>query len=164
MAELNTHWTERDVSSFLFRIASDFVRHVEELLESKNANRMELAKRLGVTQGRISQVLNDPGNLTIKQIIKYARALGEKVAIVVYDDDDLKNMNGPIAPEIFATCWERAGKPTDFFELDASREASSVFVIPPVHYSTIEGVQIIPGRDLEGTASTTANKLENING
>ena len=124
MAELTKHWTERDVDDYLYRIASDFVRQIEKLLESNEANQTALAKRLGVSRGRISQVLNNPGNLTLKQIIKYARALGRKVSIVAYDDHDPGNLNGPISAEVFSGCWENAGRPSDFFALRESTKST----------------------------------------
>ena len=131
MGELTKHWTERDVDDYLYRIASDFVRQINTLLESNEANRAALAKHLNVSPGRISQVLNNPGNLTLKQIIKYVRALGRKVSIVAYDDNDPLNLNGPVNAEVFSICWDRAGKPLDFFALcDSEAEsATSGFVM-----------------------------------
>ncbi len=131
MAELTKHWTEREVDDFLYRIASDFVRQIYKLLGTTETSQALLAKNLGVSQGRISQVLNNPGNLTLRQIIRYARALGRKVSIVAYDDSDPDNLNGPINADIFAICWEQAGKPVDFFALRDSEAESATrgFVI-----------------------------------
>jgi hypothetical protein len=70
---------------------------------------------------RISQIFNNPGNLTLNKIVQYARALGLKVAVIAYDDGDHINKNGPISSEIFNICWENAGKPKDFFGLQTSR-------------------------------------------
>jgi transcriptional regulator with XRE-family HTH domain len=117
MAKLAVHWTERGTDDFLYRIASDFVLHIEKSLVREHISQAALAKQIGVSEGRVSQVLNNPGNLTLKQVIKYARAIGEKVSIVSYNDGDPDNMNGPVNAEIFTVAWERIGKPTDFFEL-----------------------------------------------
>jgi hypothetical protein len=50
-------------------------------------------------------------------VVEYARALGQKVAIVAYDDGDSRNENGPINSVIFAMCWQLEGKPSDLFEM-----------------------------------------------
>jgi transcriptional regulator with XRE-family HTH domain len=132
MAELKKHWTENSVDDFVYRIASDFVLQLETKIEKGEVSQRELAVRLNVSDGRVSQVLNNPGNLTLKKVVEYARALGMKVAIVAYDDGDSENNKGPINPEIFNKCWKRAGSPADFFAL------STPFVLTPpladLHY------------------------------
>jgi predicted XRE-type DNA-binding protein len=120
MATLNHHWTERSIDAFLYRISTDFVGQIERFMETDGVKQSELATMLGVSKGRVSQMLNNPGNLTLRKVVEYARALGKKVAIVPYDDTDSGNQNGPIDSEIFTICWERAGKPKDFFAVHAS--------------------------------------------
>lgn len=123
------HWTERSTEDFVHRISFDFVTQIDKALESGQSSQAELAKNLGVTEGRVSQVLNNPGNLGLNSIVKYARAIGRKVAIVLYDDGDARNHNGPVNSEIFSTCWERAGRPADFFALRSTSTAGSVLVV-----------------------------------
>jgi transcriptional regulator with XRE-family HTH domain len=115
MAELNSHWTEASIEDFLYRVGSDYITQIEQAMDAEGTKQSELAKALNVTEGRVSQVLNNPGNLTLRKIIEYARALKKKVAIVAYDDQDPENRNGPINSQIFARCWETVGRPTDFF-------------------------------------------------
>lgn len=117
MAELTKHWTESGVDDYLYRIASDFARQIAQTIETTGTSQAKLAKELGVSEGRVSQVLNNPGNLTLRKMIEYARALRRKVSIVAYNDNDPDNQNGPINAEVFILCWERAGKPSDFFAL-----------------------------------------------
>jgi transcriptional regulator with XRE-family HTH domain len=112
------HWTERSVDDFLYRVAADFSTQLEKRIQSEPLSKVKLAQKLGVSKGRVSQILNNPGNLTLKMIIKCARALGMKVAIVPYDDGDSNNERGPINSEIFRVCWENAGKPIDFWSLE----------------------------------------------
>jgi plasmid maintenance system antidote protein VapI len=57
--------------------AFDFVTYVSSRLESGGVTQADLALRLGVTEGRVSQMLNAPGNLTLKQIVRLAWALSE---------------------------------------------------------------------------------------
>ena len=112
---MKPHWTERSNKDFLFRIAADFITQLEDKMESIPISQDEFAKRLDVTKGRVSQVLNNPGNITLSKIIKYSRALGLKVSIVAYEDNDPNNERGPINSEVFNLCWEELGKPIDFW-------------------------------------------------
>src|SRR5258705_6111448 len=109
-----THWTERNVEDFVHRISFDFITQVAKKLESSPMSRAELANKLGVSKGRISQILNKPGNLTLRKAVAYARALGMKVAVVAYDDGDQGNEKGPISSEIFSICWNNQNQPRDF--------------------------------------------------
>ena len=111
------HWTETSEDDFLYKIAADFIDQLRLMMEAQPVTQSELARRLHITKGRVSQILHDPGNLTLKQIIRYARALGLKVAIVAYDDDDRKNDRGPINSDIFRICWENSGCPNNFKQL-----------------------------------------------
>lgn len=111
------HWTENSVKDFLYRIAADFVSQLEERMQTIPLTKAGLADKLQVTKGRVSQILNNPGNLTLEKVIQYARAVGMKVAIVAYDDNDPDNERGPINSDIFRICWERQNKPTEFWAL-----------------------------------------------
>jgi transcriptional regulator with XRE-family HTH domain len=112
MAE--THWTEDSVDDFVHRLSFDFITQLAKRLKSGRFSRAKLAATLGVSKGRISQILNNPSNLTLKRAVAYARALGMKVSVVAYDDHDPDNHNGPVSSEIFSICWEKAGSPSDF--------------------------------------------------
>jgi transcriptional regulator with XRE-family HTH domain len=114
--KLTKHWTEESTSAFAFELAAGFVRFVERGLD--HLSQAEIAKRLGVSEGSVSQMLNKPGNFTLKRIVEYARrALRVKVTIIAYDDGDSENVNGPIQPEVFVECWNRCGKPRNFAEV-----------------------------------------------
>jgi transcriptional regulator with XRE-family HTH domain len=120
METMKPHWTENSTADFVYRIASDFIMQLEKRLELQPMSQKELADKLNVTIGRVSQVFNNPGNLTLRNFVQYSRALGMKVAVVAYDDDDPQNQGGPVNSDIFTKCWERAGRPHDFFDLAAS--------------------------------------------
>ena len=108
------HWTEASVSAFLYKVSADFIAQLEEKMEETPISQGEIAQRLDVTEGRVSQIINNPGNLTLKMVIKCARALGMKIALVAYDDHDPGNERGPINSDIFRICWENAGSPRTF--------------------------------------------------
>lgn len=125
MAHKAGHWTENSVQDFLHKIAADFISQLEERMGSANIKQSDLARALDVTEGRVSQILNNPGNLTLSMIIKCARALALKVTVVAYDDGDAVNERGPINPDVFRICWERAGKPADFWALEEESATKS---------------------------------------
>lgn len=120
------HWTEKHADDFLYRIGADFVRQIEDAMKETGVNQKTLAHKLKLSEGRISQLLNNPGNITLKKVVQCARALGRKVAIVEYDDGDPNNRNGPINAGIFRQCWIRAGMPSDFFELEDAASSNLV--------------------------------------
>ena len=117
-----THWTASSIKNFVYRVASDFVLQIEKRMDKENINQKELAERVELSEGRVSQILNNPGNLTLKKMVEFARGLGMKLAVVAYDDADPENVNGPINSEIFQLCWERSGSPTDFFDVSETTQ------------------------------------------
>jgi transcriptional regulator with XRE-family HTH domain len=116
MGALKGHWGSRTAQDVIYQIGFDFVAQLEEIMASEQMGRAELAEKLGVSKGRVSQILNDPGNLTLKNVVKYSEVLGRKVTIVTYDDEATPHKNGPVSPQVFVACWEKAGRPKDLFE------------------------------------------------
>ena len=131
---MSTHWTTRSTEDFVYRISSDFALQIENKMDEERVTQSELAEKLGITPGRVSQILRNPGNLTLKKMVEYGRSLGMKISIVAYEDGDPENQNGPINSQIFSTCWQRAGKPTDFFALHDS--APTILSVPDIRYAT----------------------------
>jgi predicted transcriptional regulator len=151
------HWTESSVDDFLYRLGSDFVRQMEQAMAAKKTNQAGLAKILGVSEGRVSQMLNNPGNLTLRKMIEYSRALHRKVSVVAYDDNDPENLRGPINAEIFASCWEMAGKPADVFELRIPY--ATVVIRPETTGVNLESIDHPGGcQDTAETPSTLAGQ------
>ncbi len=126
MGELKGHWTNRNVDDFLFRIAFDFVSQLQNWMDAEGTSRADLAKKLGVSKGRVSQVLNDPGNLKLRTAVEFSRALNRKIALVAYDDHDPSNQGGPINGQVFANCWESSGRPKDMFDFHAISTATTI--------------------------------------
>ena len=122
---MKTHWTERSNKDFLFRIAADFIAQLEDKMESPPISQDVIAQRLGVTKGRVSQIFNNPGNITLGKIVEYARTLEMKVSIVAYEDDDPNNERGPINSAVFNICWEKYGKPQDFWAFEEKESMAS---------------------------------------
>jgi transcriptional regulator with XRE-family HTH domain len=118
------HWTEQDIESFRYRLGSDFIEDLETRMKALGLNHASLAEKKGVSQARVSQVFNDPGNLTLDSMIEWTRAAGLKVSMVVYDDGDAKNELGPIPAEVFQRCWEICGKPSTQWQLEDAAAGS----------------------------------------
>lgn len=113
------HYTSANDESFVNRITFDFIAQMANRLEVSKMKQSELAEKLNVGESAVSQVLNLASmNLTLKTMVRYARALGMKVAVVAYDDRDPHNENGPVGSEIFTLSWEKIGKPRDVWSVN----------------------------------------------
>jgi len=61
---------------WLSKIQIDLFNQVASYLENNNINRSELAKKLGVTKGYISQVLNGNSDHRISKMVELSLAIG----------------------------------------------------------------------------------------
>lgn len=57
-------------------LAGQVMRLLHQALDASELDQKALAEKLGVTQGRVSQVLNGDGNMKIAAVARYLRALG----------------------------------------------------------------------------------------
>lgn len=94
------HWTRRNAENFAYQIITDFLEQCE------------------VCNQDAPDLLSDVETTPIVDLIRYAQSLDMKVALVAYDDGDYDQELGPINSEVFRLCWERAGKPKNFFDLN----------------------------------------------
>jgi transcriptional regulator with XRE-family HTH domain len=62
-------------------LAGQVMRLLEQALDASGIEQKELAEKLGVTQGRVSQVFNGDGNMRIAAVARYLRALGYETRI-----------------------------------------------------------------------------------
>lgn len=109
------HWTAGKQVRLVLWIASDFIAQLETQIEQMPGfTHGDLAKRLNVSLGRVSQMMNSPGNFTLKNGCSYAGAVGLNVAMVTYPADC---RNAPISGDVFRACWEVAGRPTNMFDV-----------------------------------------------
>jgi transcriptional regulator with XRE-family HTH domain len=143
---MKPHWTARSIKDYLFRIASDFIAQLESKMDSLPISQDELAKKLGVTKGRVSQLINHPGNISLATMIEYAKAVGMKVSVVAYEDNDPKNTKGPIDSEIFRICWEQLGKPRDFWDAQGILTTKNVSAANVTFGRRIEDFKIFDAR------------------
>lgn len=108
------HWTKKSTENFQYFVAADFVDQLRECADLRGLNQRDLAKKLELSESRVSQVFNDPGNLTLNTMIDWTRVLGFKTSIVVYDDNDVENRRGPLSGSIFSECWKKVGCPLEW--------------------------------------------------
>ena len=125
---MNRHWTNESSKDFMFAVAMDFLTELDRVMDEREISQRDLAKRLGISEGRVSQVVNNPGNLTLRSVVEWARALEMKVALVAYDDGDRNNAHGPVFSGVFHECWKALGKPIDGWSLEAALGNSSCSV------------------------------------
>ena len=57
-------------------IQNDLFRHMKAYMDDRQLNQNDLAKKLGVTKGYISRVLNGNFNFTISKLIELSLAIG----------------------------------------------------------------------------------------
>jgi predicted XRE-type DNA-binding protein len=57
-------------------LAGQVMRLLEQALDASDLDQKALAEKLGVTQGRVSQVFKGDGNMKIAAVARYLRALG----------------------------------------------------------------------------------------
>jgi transcriptional regulator with XRE-family HTH domain len=116
--EQEKDWTENSAEDYLFDIAAGFSDKIEDRLDELGMTQAGLAEKLGVTPGRVSQLINNPGNLSLKTMVRWARAVGLKLTVFPYDDGDSENFRGPVDAHVFLECWRMAGKPKDGWDLE----------------------------------------------
>lgn len=168
MEKLNRHWTAKSVSAFVHRLSFDFITQVYQKLLKSRVSKRQFAERLSVTPGRVSQVFNDPGNITLDSAVNYARVVGMKVALVAYDDNDPENNNGPINSEIFYRCWKSQGSPRELMDLNPKSTAQMVFDFYSWEQTSINEDIDCELRDLTAPtgwmieAKTNTNRIERV--
>lgn len=171
MKKRSTHWTA-DYKDFAFAVAAQFIMQIEKEMDEQNCSQRELAERLSLSEGRVSQILNldDSANFELGSIVKLARSLDRKVGVVAYDDGDVENRVGPINPEVFVTCWERCGKPKDLWPLQTWFSSSAPNAIGQLTFdlteslsgpqTEIRGVTVLEDESSEFTIEEMSNKTE----
>jgi transcriptional regulator with XRE-family HTH domain len=134
MTKNNSHWTGESDSAYVHKLGFDFIAQLETKMADTGFSQAKLAKAMGVSEGAVSKMLNNPQNMTLKTIAKYSQMVGVKTAIVVYDDGDPTNQKGLISSQVFTTCWQRAGKPRDLWH---SQTATTGHSAANVHWGSV---------------------------
>ena len=111
------HWTAESVEAYQYAVASDFIAQIQEQMEMCNLRPKDIAARLDETEAYILQVFDHPGDMTLTTMIAIAQADTDGLSIVGYVAGR-STAQGPVNSKIFRACWEVAGAPCDFFELE----------------------------------------------
>lgn len=64
---------------------SDFTSQIEEALDVLGLKKTDLAEKVRVSKGRVSQIMNAPGNLTLSSMVRLSSAVGKKIEITLRD-------------------------------------------------------------------------------
>lgn len=100
-------------------ITFEFMMALYAKMEEKGISLEELAAKLGKTEKYVEKKFNDPGKLSLDTMVPWAAALGLKVSVVPYDDQDPSFEKMPVYSGMFAGIWETIGRPHIFEELEA---------------------------------------------
>lgn len=120
-------------------LALDFLEAIEDRLMGKGLTHKDLAGLLSISESAVSQMFQKP-NFTLKKLIEISQALGLKVGLITYDDNDPDNKLGPIFGELFTEIWDLHNKPRDFQDLEnviarcqhcSNRGGITIFNEPP---------------------------------
>ncbi len=109
-----------NVESHLSTITFNAILRLRQELEANNISQAKLAEAISKSPGRVSQVFNPDRPMTLKQMVKVARAMGLKASVVFYDDGDKEDRFGPLNPGIFESCWIECNKPVRMGQISAS--------------------------------------------
>lgn len=107
----NKSWVENSVENLKYFIGADFVDQLQTKLDSQGLTQRMFAEKLGVTEGRVSQIFNSPGNLTIDTMVSWGQTVGMKTGIILYGNSVDEELRGPLSGKIFYDCWRNMGAP-----------------------------------------------------
>jgi transcriptional regulator with XRE-family HTH domain len=175
----STHWTQRSSEDFLYSIASSFIEDLREKMEARGMTKSRLAELAKVHKSLVTRMFKNPGNLSLETMVRFARCVGLKVAIVPYEDAlDPDNDRGPVDSSIFRWCWEHADSPRDMWDVEEIKTKmvattsvyfdTNVFVQHALEsglysYSILQG-NTLPDRKLCVTAGTARIVVEKMLG
>jgi len=92
-------------------VRADFLKLFKKDMQERGVSRKQLAELMGVSKSNVSQILNGKRNIRVKTMVRLARALKMKMAIVGYISDE------PIEAERIRQAWIAAGCPRNFWEV-----------------------------------------------
>lgn len=86
-------YSKEELSQFpeywMEKIQNELFRQLEDYMEHEGLNRKQLAERLNVSKGYISQILNGNSNFTLKKIVELALAIGRFPVIQLVAENPL---------------------------------------------------------------------------
>lgn len=107
------------------RLVSSFQSLLQETLERRGMSKSDLAKKMGVSKARVSQMFSDSQNFTLRLIANAFFALGEEVSIRRSSDLEFKSMPPDECEEIYQDFGNRFEAPHGLEWLGPQIEAMS---------------------------------------
>jgi len=136
-----SHWTQGNVGDFVYSLSLDFFTQLEDQIRVSKLQQKDLAEKLGISASAVSQMLNNPPEKPeLETLVKYARAVGSKVSVVLYNDGDPTNERGPVYSGIFEQSWEALNRPQDLEAVSGPLKAEygvpcfKIYGNQPLHY------------------------------
>lgn len=100
---------------------------IAQCLERCGMSQRELAQRLGISEGRISQILSAESNPTVKTLARVGRALGCRLQldlVTLHRSQEPASAPGDQAEELWSgkvipLTWQRRGEDSEIEEMEA---------------------------------------------
>lgn len=108
-AAIFSEWVDElthDPEYVVHELLCDITEDICAAMNRRGMNRADLARQLEVSPQYISEFLNTPHNTTLKQIVRFAAAVGLDVAVSLSARESTQ-IPAPSSPE--ATDWKNAG-------------------------------------------------------
>lgn len=150
------HWAHEDIAAYQDFVSMNFADQISDQMERKGISQASMAKALGVTEGRVSQILGGNPNLTLKTMIRMVQAIGLDMCVVAYEQDKSGETKIPLYGQTFKACWDVLGQPTSWPE-DQSMEISAIpfLTIPDLNSSYVIAHWDVMGPGTPGTQLVT---------
>ena len=101
----------------LYKLSHQFTSQIKIAMDQGGLKYKDIAERMGLTPGRVSQIMHDPGNITLSTMIKLGNAVGLKTSVLLYDYNYDNLDDDHIIPSVFRACWRRLGSPKNMLDI-----------------------------------------------
>lgn len=118
-----THWTE-DSGAYIAFIRSDFVTLLHKHMDNKK--RKKFADHFNITDEVINVFLLTK-KFSLEEMVDVCRLLGLKLSIVVYDDKDPDNNNGPVLGEVLLDFLNKVGFSREQKDINSVNDNKSIY-------------------------------------
>lgn len=111
------HWTARSTEDLRYSVGASLLCQIQKAIDLQGITQKQIAQRMKVSESAVSQLLTETrnNNFTLDSVLRLSEAVGMKAALVLYPSD-ARGSGAPIDGEVFARCWQDAGRPEDFWK------------------------------------------------
>lgn len=125
------HWTSSSLEDLMFSVVFDFAESIWQAAEKAGVgvadpdshtfqvDYAELGARVGETARRVEYFFKcEAKDLSVKRANTWAKALGHRLALVLYDQPGETQDTGPVMSCVFTACWIMCGRPRTMWDLE----------------------------------------------